>query len=114
MRQPDKPPVEPPPIVTTPPAASQSRRGPAPARSRRPSLLAPALVSLATAGVFAVVGVFLSQYAPIFAGDWARAAQPWTEYKMTLIPSHVIGGALLGAFVGARLWSLFRRLVGRE
>jgi len=45
-----------------------------------------------------VLGFFSSQYFPVF-GSFEKFAAPFSPLKMTLLPSHILCGALLGFFI---------------
>ena len=47
----------------------------------------------------AVLGVFVSQYAPVFGG-FATIGQPWSQARQSLIGTHVLAFAATGAVLG--------------
>lgn len=50
--------------------------------------------------VGAVLGLLLSQYAPIFGDARPRAAAPWSPLRKTLAGHHMIVFALVGLALG--------------
>ena len=59
----------------------------------------------------AIVGVLLSQYAPLFGGDAARAAAAWSPAKKALAGNHALAFAAVGFVVAV---FLERRGLSRE
>lgn len=75
-------------------------------------LITVALVSAVLgAGLVGLIGLFVSQYAPMFGNIFLWKAEPWSEAKDGLILVHVLtfglAGVVLGALVGPAVGYVF-------
>ena len=58
--------------------------------------------SFVVAAVVAVVGLLLSQYYPQFSGVLEqKLCAPWSPCRQGLLAGYVLGGAIVGFFVGS-------------
>lgn len=58
-------------------------------------------------GAMSLVGILLSQHAPVFGGLLEKAlTEPWSEGRMTLIPAHAIAFGIVGLVVGGAAGAL--------
>jgi hypothetical protein len=65
-------------------------------------VLCGAVLAALGAGALGALGVFLSQYYPVFGGIIERGlAVPWSEARLSLIPVHLFAFGLAGLFLGA-------------
>ena len=106
------------PFVEAPPLIDTSRSTAGHSTSRRPKpnsnkklILVSGACGLAGAILMATLGLFLSQYWPVFGGVLEKGfGQPWSPARTSLIPIHIfvfsLTGLILGTVVGAAFVTL--------
>ena len=74
-------------------------------RKTQPNLLKTVVVwSLLGTGVLAALGIFLSQFAPVFGGFLENnLARPFSPARLRLIPIHLFAFGLVGGLIGAAI-----------
>jgi hypothetical protein len=56
--------------------------------------------ALLGAGLAGLIGVCVSQYAPVF-GNYSARSEPWSEARQHLMMGHLLAFGLVGLFLGA-------------